>query len=308
MPQASEQLIAKCMENVFVLRQIDKLPIDFEQALFQHYPAMKLGSDKDVVFYARRLAQLTKDRIQVNDAEDWVVTAPPYYNLPAAANLLARKVSQELGASGFINELIEPRLAPVTFNTKAEFDLYYNYSKNNLQQRIAERERLQHSLETDNLRAQLSGKSLMVINDINVTGTQQHFMQKAFNHLGVKQCHWLYIFNLDPQLASKNPEIEHQINHCQVNTLESFASILEQDDVDFTARCLSRLFNEEFDAFSKVLSFLNPQTCWRIYNLALLEKRYDGDFFAKKMAMLATCSSPAKQVINREPGATHVRY
>ena len=159
-----------------------------------------------------------------------------------------------------------------------------------MQQRIAEREKVQQTLDTDELMPLFKDHSVIVINDINVTGTQQYFMQQLFNDLGVKQSHWLYIFNVDKSLAHRHPEIEYQINNSQINDLDSFAKILGDESNQYTARCIARLFNEDFNDFHYLISFLNRKRREKIYHLAQQEGRYNHSFFDEKMNLLAAAS------------------
>lgn len=321
---ASAAHFDKSMANVHALHTISGLEpnnpaqraVDTKNPLFARYPAMKLGCMAEVNWYAEQLAWLAASNIVAEKMADahnaltleWVVIAPPYYQLPSAANLLAVQVAERLpqalqkalAALPTVAQpgisLVQPRLQAQSarFNTQAEFDLYYNYSKNSQAQRIKERERVQQSLQTESLSAQLRGKSLLVINDINVTGTQQHFMQQAFNAAGATQCMWLYILNIDAALAKAHPEIEYQINHCAVATPEAFARALQRDDINHTVRCLSRLFNESDSNFGHILSALPPAHCQRLLQLAELEGRYSGELFASKMRQLSCCAQPGE--------------
>ncbi|NOX43684.1 MAG: hypothetical protein GXP19_08145 [Gammaproteobacteria bacterium] len=277
-----------------VLAQINYLPLKLEDALFQHYPAMKLGQQDAVAFYSEPLAAIATTIYQQSEHHDWVITAPPCHHLPAAANLLARKVHQLLALQDITTALVEPRLnqQQASFNNEAEFKRYYDYSKNSVAQRIAERQRVQDALEADELAQHFEDKSLIIINDINVTGTQQRFMQLAFEQCNVKACHWLYIFNVETSLANLHPELEHQINYSQIKSLNSFSQVLADSQTDHTARCISRLFNEELDNFHYLASRLTVEKRQQLHWLAVQEGRYSGKIFEQKMQLLDSAKLP----------------
>ena len=44
---------------------------------------------------------------------------------------------------------------------------------------------------------------VLFVNDINVTGTQQSFMQQAFEDVGPASVDWLYIIQVDPASAAR---------------------------------------------------------------------------------------------------------
>ena len=214
--------------NLYALEEIRSLPLTLDDPLFQNYPAMKLGRKEQIDFFSHKLfavvTYLLQQQRNIGELKfDWAITAPPYYELPAAANLLARNIKALLLEQGLDIPLVEQRLHQqhVAISSQAEFDNYYQYSKNNLQQRITARRRVQQSLENNGIMP-LKGRSVIIINDINVTGTQQSFMQETFNQLPVRECFWLYIFNVEKSFGIRHPEIEHQINNSRLNDLDSF--------------------------------------------------------------------------------------
>ena len=273
---------------VHILHEIRALPLPLDEALFRHYPGMKFGRPQHLSFFSRQLALVAQKLVRQAPRHDWVLTAPPYFQLPAAANLLAGQVQQILLQQGLGTALYPLRLqaGKQGMRNAQEFANAYNYSKNSLAQRVAERERVQQMLDTDGLASALQGKQVIVINDINVTGTQQKFIQQTMDQMQVAGVHWLYIFQVEPALAASHPEIEHQINTSQLADLDSYAAVLDDSTTQHTARCISRLFNEDMAAFRQVLARLSPRAMEQIYRLARLEERYDSEIFAEKMALL----------------------
>ncbi len=277
--------------TVHVLHQISALPLPFEQPLFRHYPGMKLGQPQNLDFFSQQLGAVAQQLVRQAPQQEWVLTAPPYFRLPAAANLLAERVGQILQQQGLAARLQPLRLLPGKqgMRNAEEFSNAYNYSKNTLAQRVAERERVQRMLDTSGLASSMTGRAVIVINDINVTGTQQKFIQQTLDQLQVACVHWLYIFQVEPVLAACHPETEHQINTSQLADRESYAAVLNDPATQITARCISRLFNEETAAFGQILACLTPQAQQRVRHLAQLEERYDSAIFAEKMALLGVC-------------------
>jgi len=276
--------------NLYALEEIRSLPLMLDDPLYRHYPAMKLGQEQAINFFGEKLAELAANLIRRKPDGQWTITAPPYYQLPAAANLLACKVQNLLRQQGMIVPLVELRLnGQHIARNQEEFNNYDNYSKNNLQQRIAERHRVQQMLDIDDEQARhFQGRSVIIINDINVTGTQQSFIQKTLDELQVNSCFWLYIFNVEKSLGARHPEVEHQINNSRINDLDSYADILADKQTRHTARCIARLFNESFNNFSYLVESLDKATCARIYQLAHNEGRYSSSLFNEKMSLLAS--------------------
>jgi hypothetical protein len=276
------------VSTIHALDEIQSLPLSLDSALFLHYPAMKLGQLSQVEFFCQQLYETTIRILQSDPEQRWVITAPAYYHLPAGANLLARGVHALLKKQGIYIPLIEPRLKqqPIEFNSQEAFKNYHDYSKNNLTQRIAERQRVHRLLQIDNLKSDFEGRAVIIINDINVTGTQQHFMQQVFDQLNVAICHWSYIFNINNVLANRHPDIEHQINNSQISDLDGFAEVLVDKNTRHTARCISRLFNQPIDDFRYLLTCLGSNNRAYFYRLAQLEGRFNGPLFDEKVGLL----------------------
>lgn len=269
------------------LKEIKALSLPQNEPFYYHYPAMKQGHLPAVDFFAQFLGAkaleiLTKDRNEHKNKKKWLITTPAYYQLPAAANLLARKVHNILTGKGFTTSLTELRLNTQSMLESAKQE----YSKSTLKQRINARQHIQQLLSND-LALHFKGKSVLVINDINVTGTQQNFIQKTLNAFGAKEVQWLYIFNLDKELAKSNPEIEYQLNNCCLNDLDSYIKIITDHKTQHTARCIERFFNQDINNFHYLVNEIGSNIRKKLYWLAQIEVKYNGNFYAEKMKILA---------------------
>lgn len=282
--------------RIVCLEEITSLPLRFDADLYRHYPGMKLGQWQQIDFFSKKLSYLVTHILRQdadtgagNPAGDWVITAPAFYHLPSAANLLARRVHALLQLQGFSLSLLEPRLnqQQVAVSSQYDFNLTNNYSKSQLAQRVRQRQKVQDLVENDDQLKQFSQRKVITINDIYVTGTQQYFMQKALDAVAVKDCHWLYIFKLENGLARRHPEIEFDINNHGVNDIRSFAAILNDEQTTHTTRCLSRLFAESMDNFYQLISLLEPEAKARIFSQAQAEVRYLNSIFEEQMQLLA---------------------
>ena len=285
------QLNPQAESNMHVLEEIQTMALPFDTPRFRHYPGMKLGQMVQVAFFGQQLAALASQVLRHDNAHQrqWLITSPAYQHLPSAANLLARHVTQQLQQQGFPVELVEMRFDPahVLIRSQEEFKRLADYSKCNVQQRIAQRQLPQPLLHSDQLAARFSDHPVLIINDINVTGTQQRFMQQMLDEFQASACHWLYIFNVEKSFAQAHPEVENKINNSQFADQDSYANVLADSQTQHTAICISRLFNQEIDAFRHVLSKLPNAVCEHLHRLALAECRYNSPLFDEKMNLLA---------------------
>ena len=293
-PISTELLKSDIPSTISALEHLMQTPDTYGGDTFRRYPGMKLGYGPDVDFFAEKLCDLAI-RVMTPDAaaDAWMLTAPAYHHLPSAANLLAERLHAMLRDRGVVWPFVELRLLPeqVAVHSLEEFRRSYEYSRSPVTQRIAERKRLHDTAPLNPDWQRFAGHRVVVINDIHVTGTQQRFMQSAFAAADAMECHWLYIFHVDGELGRTYPEIEHRINNCNLADLDSYAAVLASTSTHHTARCLSRLFNEDLDNFRYLVLAMPPESRERIYHAAKCEGRYDIPLFAEKMRLLGSNES-----------------
>ncbi len=275
------------------LRTIDSLPLDLSEALFVHYPSMKLGVSSAVDFYIDKLVGLALQSMQETpECLDWVITAPLFNTAPAAANLLCWKMYKKLSVSlpkGRELSLVDLHLSPqrMTINSKKDFKTYYEYSSNSVEQRVKERSQLHKG--SDDIIDQgdaFTGKGVLIVNDIKVTGTQQMFMSQSFEQVNPNSLHWIYIFEVDKSLGIKHPQVEAQINNSSVQSLDEFSDVICSIETHQTARCVTRLFTYDMDDFKTLIKRLPTQKRQIFFHYATEEGRFEGDYFIEKYRVL----------------------
>jgi hypothetical protein len=241
-----------------------------------HYPAAKLGLRSSVRFCAEQLAVAARDVLARSESSSpWVIASPPRFVLPGAANLMARELTEVLRSACVPAPMLaEMRLAPdagqdaITASTRL-------YSQAGFENRVQERSRLHQRLKP--LEAgQFRGRSVLFVNDINVTGAQQHFMRQAMHGAGVARIHWLYLVTVPPELGRAHPQIEYALNYSRHATFEAFAELVRHADIEFTARCIHRLFDHEESELRAFLSSLPVPQRRYLMELASQEAQCQG--------------------------------
>ncbi|GLQ87340.1 hypothetical protein [Dyella flagellata] len=289
-PDAAKPLEESTPAKILALARVAEPPRLYDDDMYRHYPGMKLGRMADVDFFADKLGDLAAEVLAAGaEADAWALTAPAYYQLPAGANLLAERMHRMLRERGVDLPLVDLRLSfeQIAVRSLEEFRLSHNYSNCSLAQRVVERQRMEDTAAADPGWLRFAKHRVIIVNDIYVTGTQQRFMQRSLTAAGAMECHWLYIFHIEGELARACPEIEHRINNSTLTDLDSFAALLSDPTTHHTARCLSRLFNEEPESFRYLAAKLQPETRARVYRLAQDERRYESPLFAEKMRLLS---------------------
>jgi hypothetical protein len=125
-----------------------------------------------------------------------------------------------------------------------------------------------------------------VINDVNVTGTQQDFLWRALEPTQPSGIYWLYIVQVDPVLGRTNPEIEFALNNVRLKSFEEFAEVVLRADIDFTARCISRLFLYPDSMLEPLIRSMDQTRRKRLRQLVTDEGGFAGDEIRSKVALL----------------------
>jgi hypothetical protein len=130
------------------------------------------------------------------------------------------------------------------------------------------------------------GRSIIFVNDINVTGTHQRYMEKAFAKVDSPQICWLYVLTINREIAAAEPEVEYAINHSRLASFEEFAALLATQNLEYTSRCITRLLSYELSQLEKLFQMLGSDRKQAILELALAEGRFSGDYFREKIDLL----------------------
>jgi phosphoribosyl transferase-like protein len=275
------------------LRIIEKLPIDYSDDFFGHYPRLKLGVTESVDYYGAQLSRLAEDVItqSLPGPADWAITGPAYNVLPGAPNLLCSYIYE--GLRNKLPDSITLSLVHLPVETddleikdSESLHKYHNYSKFTQQERNQlYEESPEPSIEPRDFR----GRSILFVNDIKVTGTHQRYMQQAFAKLDSPQICWLYVLAVDQEIAEAEPEVEYAINHSCIASFEEFADLLATHNLEYTSRCITRLLSYELSQLAKLFQMLDMGRKKTILELATTEGRFSGDYFKEKIDLLKRC-------------------
>jgi hypothetical protein len=271
------------------LHRISRLPLDADAEIFRQYPAFKLGVVDSVRHYARLLLPLMKNLI-ASDSEHtgWILTAPPIAaQTPAAANLLCselfdlylgerdRRTSKELSLIDIQHDSESMTSIDWKDPTKSQ-----DYAKLDFADRVTERERSSRRLVRN---SDFHGRPILFVNDMCVTGAQQHSMQEYFERAEAACVRWLYIIVVDPEIGRTNPRIEWQINFAPFGDLLRMVS---REQIQFTGKCVQRLMRLSIAELDQVLQALNGERRTRLLELALLNGFQNLDGFQEQMELV----------------------
>lgn len=288
--------------------RLSQLPIEADAEIFRQYPAFKLGVTKSVRHYAELLLPLVKEII-AGDTEhtDWIMTAPAITaQTPAAANLLCEELfelckrQQDIRISKKLSLInIQHDSEPTSSMAWKDPTKSLDYAKLDFHDRVKEHDRFSRRLAGN---ADFHGRPVLFINDICITGAQQHTMQRYFDRTEAACVSWLYVIAVDQEIGRSNPRIEWQLNF---SPFEDLLRMVSCDQIQFTGKCLQRLMHLSIAELDQVLRALNDERRMRLLELALLNGFRNLDGFEKQLQLMRSYNPVG--TIAGSPNA-HKRY
>jgi PRTase ComF-like len=262
------------------LYRITRLPLDADAEIFRQYPAFKLGVTDSVRYYARLLLPLLKNII-ASDAQhtDWILTGPAISaRTPAAANLLCGELLDLYRRERDTRDSKELSLMDIQYDNEPTASI--DYANLDLADRLAERERLSPRLVRN---ADFRGRPILFVNDICVTGAQQHAMQQYFDRDEAACVRWLYLMVVAPEIGRAQPRIEWEINFAP---FEDLLRMVSCEQIQFTGKCVLRLMQLSIAELDQVLRALNEERRTRLLELATLNRFQDLDGFREQTELV----------------------
>jgi hypothetical protein len=270
------------------LHRISELPFDPQSEIFRPYPGFKLGVTDSVRYYARLLLPLVRELI-ANDSDHtgWILTGPAIAaQTMAAANLLCRELSDLYLRERDARNYQDLSLIDIQYDNEKTASI--DYANLDLADRLILRERLSQRLVRN---ADFHARPILFVNDVCVTGAQQHAMQQYFESVGAAKVQWLYIFVIDPEIGRTNPKIEWQINFAP---FEDLLRMVSREQIKFTGKCVTKLMNLSSAELEQVLRALDVERRTRLLGLATLNGFQNLDGFEEQMKLLRSYAAERK--------------
>lgn len=244
------------------LYRINLLPFDADAEIFRQYPGFKLGVTESVRYYARLLLPLARNLIEGNSQySDWVLTGPAIAaETPAAANLLCRELFDLYMREGDARNSKQLSLMDIHYDNESTASI--DYANLDFEDRLKERERLSPRLVRN---ADFRGRPILFVNDICITGAQQHALQKYFDVNEAACVKWLYLIVVDPKIGKANPRIEWEINFAP---FEDLFRMVSREEIQFTGKCVLKLMELGIAELDQVLRAFNEERRARFLELA----------------------------------------
>ncbi len=178
------------------------------------YSRMKYG---DPIATKRLAIQLTAKILThpetarcIHSGEPIVVTSSAFGIVPTASYALTREVTKLLIASGVKVERIK-------FNRQGDFATNH-YGTLTAAERTKKMASRKISLKDDD-RKRVAGRFVVVIDDINVTGSHERKLNQVLSQTDARDWAFAYLYFLDRDLSATKPETEEYLNRAEIKTV-----------------------------------------------------------------------------------------
>lgn len=255
------------------LHTIDRYPLDLSHPIFARYPAMKFGERRAVEYFAELLSA------EANALRGDVLVSPPIRRLPSGANLVCEALHKRLGLDMEVLRLTDP---PDAFESEAEFAKWGDYAKLD----FATRASIEPDEDVAFDHARLRGRTVIFVNDINVTGSQMRRIAPSLERAQPRAIHWLLILKVVPEVGRRYPHLESEINHSRYAKSDELIDFLRRADLTPTCKFVARLLTYGRESWARMCRSLDASRRRAIREAILAEGAYSGPLFREKIAML----------------------
>lgn len=221
------------------------------------YSRMKFGCGDSARILGTEMADaFAAEHWELLASERTVVIPAPSTTVPVAATLMGWHFHNRL------NVLLDRSgLPPVEWNL-IHRAVTYNDSYASLS--LEERRRL---LSDDSRYVNvefLSGKALVFVDDVRITGTHEEKLSYMLDERGL---HGTTVFATYAAYSGQDPSIEHRLNHCEVRDGLCVAKLSRARGWSVTTRGLRLLLESDAETFAKILETME---------ISRLEEFYEG--------------------------------
>ncbi len=184
------------------------------------YSKFKYGAGDVAAQYGYDLADLIAQKHEklLNSDTELVITSSAFKHVPTASYAVAVNMHAAINHALYLRGQEASQNIKIHRHTLLEAD----YG------RMTEAERTvamqANALSVD--REAITGKHLLVVDDIRITGSHERRIEEAVKDLDLLSVWFLYVVMMDAQVAKENPKIEDSMNHAFVRDLGSLADVV----------------------------------------------------------------------------------
>ena len=238
---------------------IEKDNSPFKEA---EYSRFKFG-DK---FYAEKFAKelfsgfVDEFRELILADKEIVILPSPYLSIPTASNFLCYYFKKELNTFLFKNG----KKASIESKIYRNQTYVTDYGNLDFEQRVKLISNDTYYID----RNCINGKLCIFVDDIKITGSHEHTVNKILDQYNVEGD---FIFVYFAQLVNKeiHPKIENHYNYFAVHNVEDIVSIINSEHFQYNTRIVKFILSLNEDEFNYLVSNISAIKSNELFHLAI---------------------------------------
>nr|WP_315151146.1 phosphoribosyltransferase family protein [uncultured Flavobacterium sp.] len=238
---------------------IEKDNSPFKEA---EYSRFKFG-DK---FYAEKFAKelfsgfVDEFRELILADKEIVILPSPYLSIPTASNFLCYYFKKELNSFLFKNG----KKASIESKIYRNQTYVTDYGNLDFEQRVKLISNDTYYID----RNFINGKLCIFVDDIKITGSHEHTVNKILDQYNVEGD---FIFVYFAQLANKeiHPKIENHYNYFAVHNVKDIVSIINSEHFQYNTRIVKFILSLNEDEFNYLINNISATKSNELFHLAI---------------------------------------
>lgn len=130
-----------------------------------------------------------------------------------------------------------------------------------------------------------TGKTLLLLDDIKITGSHEYVLNRTLNHLNISQ-ETIFLYFAEMVNPSINPNIENYLNYHAIKSLNDLAKLINSDNFVFNTRAIKYILSSNMNDLGHFVSQLDDNQIVAIYNLAIANNYCEIPAFTESLAYL----------------------
>lgn len=248
------------MTEVLAAYQVSEAGSALDAAAYSRY---KYGSRAAVAGFAETVAELAVAKLPGLLAASVTVTAPAARAVPIGADLLAdgvlRAVNHTRAGRG-VGPAVRAKLH--RFAVPAD-----DYGAKN----EAGRRALLAAERISGIPGLFAGRDVVIVDDLWVTGASAEVTVDAVARYGPRSVTYLVIATVEPGYAARRPEVEFDLNHAAVDSLDALGELCRSDRVTVNQRFCKFVLRQPPETLAAWLPGVPDATAWQLYASVLAE-------------------------------------
>lgn len=228
----------------------------------EHYSWFKFG-DK---FYARKFAEELFEKFiaeygdEILKQEEIIILPSPYLSIPTASNFLCSYFKSMLNNFLFTNNRKSALESKIYRNQTYVTD----YGNLDFEERVKLISNDTYYID----RNFISGKFCILLDDIKITGSHEHTVNKILNQYNVTGN---FIFLYFAELINKDihPKIENHYNYFAVKNLDDIINVINRETFQYNTRIIKYILNLNETDFTHLLSNIPKEKVKDLFHLAI---------------------------------------